>query len=226
MLIPATLIPLMLAAQIGLGAWVVWLETPALPVMIHLTFAMIILGMLNWITVLAGPDLTGTESGARSIARPSGFCALVYGTTAAVFLLVLVGAYVRASGAGWACVGFPGCNGLALPFGSSPAVDLHLAHRLLAYVVAGLVFATAWQARRAYPAVVRLANVLVVLVLVQIGIGVTAVLGGPGWVVQSAHVAGAAAVWSMAVALAGRTWRAGRTDERQSMPDGRPTGDE
>src|SRR5919202_519313 len=68
----------------------------------------------------------------------------------AIFVLLVVGAFLLATGAGYACVGFPGCNGAALPFGSSRLVDLHLTHRLLAYLVAGLVVAVLVQAWRGW----------------------------------------------------------------------------
>ena len=52
-MIPATAVPIMLAAQILLGAWVVWLETPALVVMVHLSFAFVILAFVLWVNIAA-----------------------------------------------------------------------------------------------------------------------------------------------------------------------------
>ena len=56
---------------------------------------------------------------------------------------------MRAVGASWACQGtFPDCNGLgALPFGRDPLADIQLYHRLLSYVLLGLVL---WLAVEAY----------------------------------------------------------------------------
>ena len=51
--VPATAVPIMLAVQIGLGAWVVWLETPALTVMVHLSFAFVILAFVLWVNIAA-----------------------------------------------------------------------------------------------------------------------------------------------------------------------------
>jgi protoheme IX farnesyltransferase len=219
LIVPATIVPLLLAVQIGLGRVVVLLDLPTMVVMVHLIFAQIILALLVWVAVVAGsagvpPAAVRAHSERPSSQAVSRFSALVWTTTAATFGLLLIGAYVRASGAGWACIGFPGCNGQALPFGVSPLTDLHLTHRLAGYAVAILVGATAWSARRLVdvePAIPRLAAGLVGLVLAQIGIGAVAVSVGPGAVVQSAHVAGATAVWATAVALAALTWRASRS---------------
>ena len=45
----------MLAIQIPLGAVVVWLELPAFVVLVHLGFAMLILGTMVWLAAWAAP---------------------------------------------------------------------------------------------------------------------------------------------------------------------------
>ncbi|HYU18944.1 MAG TPA: heme o synthase [Chloroflexota bacterium] len=223
--VPATLAPLLLAVEIGLGAVVVLLELPALAVLVHLGFAMLILGLVIWTAISASPSPWGAGTPSprpreahlfreARLFSPSGresFPILVALTTAGTFLLVLIGALVRADGAGWACVGFPGCNGQALPFGSSPLVDLQLTHRLAAYVVAGLAFATAWKARRESLEIRLVAALVAISIVLQGAIGALAVMLGPSPLVQTAHVAGATAVWALVVVLAGLTWRSDRT---------------
>ena len=249
--IPATLVPVMLAIQIGLGAWVVWLETPALTVMVHLSFAFVILAFVLWVNIAArvaangglalavdGPDSAhGVDP-----RRLNGYWRLVLLTTAVTYLLLVVGGLMRALGAGWVCSGFPLCNGQVLPFGSSGMVDLHLTHRLLAYVVAGLIGWIAWKTSRTpgLPlAMKRVAYSLIVIVVAQITIGAVAVVVGPAlvaqsvvaaqgspvsasaagvpvatplWIIQTLHVAGASAVWSMMVVLMSMTWHARRPE--------------
>jgi heme A synthase len=213
-LVPATLAPVLLAVQIVLGAIVVRLELPTMVVLVHLTFALIILGLLVWAAVGAGPaprargagplqppQFWGGEAGRRR----RRFVGLVHATTTLLFVLLVVGAYVRATGAGYACVGFPDCNGHLLPFGSGPLVDVHLLHRLLAYAVAGLVavvLVQAWRSWRWLPAIPLTATALAALVVVQIAIGAIAVSTGLPVLVRGLHVAGAAAVWACAVTLA------------------------
>ena len=222
-IVPATAVPLLLAAQIILGAWVVWLETPSLVVMVHFSFALIILAFVLWVNVSAraasDQDLVPTPPGRDPAtlgairARLTMFWRLSVATMLATFGLLLVGALTRALGAGWVCVGWPGCNGQALPFGTSPLVDLHLTHRLVAYLVTGLIVGCAVVASKtpALPAAVkRVAYTLVVVVLAQAVIGIVAVLEGPSWFIQTLHVAGASAVWSMVVVLVSMAWHTRR----------------
>jgi protoheme IX farnesyltransferase len=246
---PATAVPIILAAQILLGAWVVWLETPALVVMVHLSFAFVILAFVLWVNIsarvaanggLAVAD-DGPGSGARiSRASLTGYWRLVLVLTGFTYLLLVVGGFMRALGAGWVCNGFPLCNGQLAPFGSSPLIDIHLTHRLLGFVVGALICWIAWKSARTPglpPAMVRVAFSLVVIVLAQITIGAVAVIIGPSlvmqsiqsgvaisasaagapvaaelWIIQTLHVAGASAVWSMVVVLLAMTWHARRLE--------------
>src|SRR5215217_1868742 len=254
--IPATAVPIMLAAQIILGAWVVWLDTQTLAVMVHLSFAFVIMAFVLWVNIAARVAANGglalaedgprTGSGIDRVDRASldGYWRLVLALTAVTYLLLVVGGFTRALGAGWVCSGFPLCNGQFAPFGSSGLVDLHLTHRLLGFVVAGLIGWTAWKTAKTPglpPAMVRVAYSLVVIVLAQITIGAVAVVVGPSlvlqsiqngiasgvpvsasaagvpvaaplWIIQTLHVAGASAVWSMVVVLMAMTWHARRPE--------------
>jgi heme o synthase len=217
LVVPATLAPLLLPVQIMLGAVVVWLELPALVVLVHLGMAMVILAFIVWVAVAAGPNPVRPDP--RMLQKLEALGRLSWILAGMTFALVLIGAYVRANGAGWVCAGFPECNGQALPFGTNRLIDLHLTHRVMAYAVAGLAIVTAWRAREVaglMPSLRRAATALVGLVFIQIGIGATAVLAGPSALVQSAHVAGAAAVWAMAVALAAMIERSRRVEAEVS----------
>src|SRR6266540_5797126 len=57
--VPATLAPLLLAVEIGLGAVLVLLELPALAVLVHLGFAMLILGLVIWVAINSAPSPWG-----------------------------------------------------------------------------------------------------------------------------------------------------------------------
>ncbi|MFN8632801.1 MAG: heme o synthase [Chloroflexota bacterium] len=246
---PATAVPIMLAAQITLGAWVVWLDTQTLAVMVHLSFAFVIMGFVLWVNIAArvaangGLALAddGPSSGVRlTRASLAGYWRLVLTLTGVTYLLLIVGGFTRAFGAGWVCSGFPLCNGQLAPFGSSPLVDLHLTHRLLGFVVAALIFWLAWKTSKMSglpPALKRVAYSLVAILIAQITIGAVAVVVGPAlvmqqvqgmqnasasaagnpvaaplWILQTLHVAGASAVWSMVVVLLAMTWHARRPE--------------
>ena len=59
--LPAAIVPLLLIVQIGLGAITVLLELPPSIVLVHLVFAMTILGLLVWMSVAAGPPVPVTD---------------------------------------------------------------------------------------------------------------------------------------------------------------------
>src|SRR5215216_1825061 len=76
--------------HIVIGAWVVWLETPALVVMIHLSFAFVIMAFVLWVNIAARVAANGglalAEDGPHAVSRPSraslsGYWWLVLGLT-------------------------------------------------------------------------------------------------------------------------------------------------
>ena len=138
-------IPPLLLAQILLGAVTVALELPPMIVLVHLGMALIIIGLLITLSVrLHRPAIaTSEDAGRRRLVR------IAAGGVGSVYLLALTGAYTRASGASFACAGFPTCNGAFLPFGSGPGVDIHLMHRLLAFAVAAHLTVVVLRTRRA-----------------------------------------------------------------------------
>jgi heme A synthase len=201
-LVPAVLAPLLLALQIPLGAVVVLLELAPMAVLVHLAMAMLILALLVWLVVVGGAPTTRTGL-ARCRSR---FQWLVWATVAAVLLLVLIGAYVRSSGGGWACPSFPSCNdGELLPLNGGPLVQIQLLHRGAASLVGVLVLVIAieaWRTQRHIPPVIAATAALAIALVVQVGIGGATVLGGLPAALRGLHVAGAAGVWVSAVALA------------------------
>jgi cytochrome c oxidase assembly protein subunit 15 len=198
-LVPALALPALLAIQIALGALVVRLELDPLAVLIHLGFALLILGGMVWLTVLEARD-EKVVAHARPLVRPFAVLAVL------TFALIVAGGVTRASGASGACRAFPGCDAPteALTSIGDPAllVAVHHTHRGLAYLTAISVAAMATLVWRSRTGVTRLAaGALVVAVAVQISIGAFAVnLGLPAFL-RGAHVAGAAAVWATTVAL-------------------------
>jgi cytochrome c oxidase assembly protein subunit 15 len=215
---------ILLIAQILLGALTVALELSPPVVTIHLGMALLLFGGLVWLAVEAflGFNRQGTRDGNGSMAAPPTALVrrgdaqqarrhyyvklqpLLVVAVAAVYMLMLIGAFVRATGASWACVGFPACNGQALPFGMHPLTDLHLVHRLTAYAVATYLAGTVvgiWRTPLA-PRGLRLAALAVgACTVAQIAVGAGMVSTGVPALAQALHVAGAAALWASVVAL-------------------------
>jgi heme a synthase len=118
--------------------------------------------------------------------------ALRWTTGAALVLtygLIVLGAWVRATGSGLACPDWPTCYGHWLPLpGDIPAevgysyaqVMLEWLHRLIAGAILGplilLIGLLGWQARGAKPRMPAYAGVLIVLLLIQAGLGGLTVL--------------------------------------------------
>lgn len=109
---------------------------------------------------------------------------------------LILGAMVRAQGAGWACTGFPSCNGQGLlPFGrGSGLLDLNLAHRAASYgalIISGVLVWLAWSAADDGP--LRRGAALLAM-----GLGTSAVAGGLGaMLTMPAELSGAHTVGSL-----------------------------
>ena len=138
-------------------------------------------------------------------ARASGFPALSLATTLATYLLIAVGALVRAAGAGLGCPDWPRCFGqwvpptsaAELPAGFDQALFdpvntwLEYVNRLVGVVIGFLIFATlisAWRHHRKVPQIFWPATAAFVLVGVEGWLGGQVVAHGlhPG--VLTAHM--------------------------------------
>jgi len=173
----------LLAIQIALGAVTVKLSLPPWTVILHLGTAMLLLATL--LTVARGLRPTpGASPG-----KLEGALLLL------TFVTVLLGALVANLGAATACLGFPLCNGQLMPDGNYTQY-IHWTHRLFAYTLFAVTLWWAQRTRRRGPAIVF------ALVMLQLTVGATMVLLGLPRVLQAAHVAVGAAVWSAVVLAA------------------------
>jgi len=166
----------LLAIQITLGAITVKLSLPPWTVILHLGTAMLLLATLLIAATGASPRL-----------RP-GLGALLLLT----FVTVLLGALTANLGAASACLGFPLCNGQVVPDGNYTQ-HIHWTHRVFAYTLFAATLWWAQRTRRRGPAIVF------ALVMLQLTVGATMVLLALPPILQAAHVAVGAAVWSAVV---------------------------
>lgn len=176
----------------------------------HLGLAFALLGMLLWIGLDVRRD-RGDEARAKtSLARPA--LALV----ALVFTMVLSGAFVAGTHAGFAFNTFPLMAGSLIP-GGLFAIDpwwrnpfenivlVQLDHRLLAYAVSGAVIAMWLRVRRSEGLPVRArraGSALLGALGLQVSLGITTLLLVVPVPLAAAHQAGAVVLFSVAVWLA------------------------
>ena len=186
----------LLPFQAVLGAIAVWLELPGWVVAFHFVVGMLFFGTIVYTAAAAW----------RQTTRPAtpGFERLAWGTVLVGLALISVGATVVALDADTACgKQWPACNGGFIAGGGH--ADIQIAHRLLAYAVAGLALALLVLALRGRGP--RLTGSLPILaVSVQMIFGILIVVaGGEGRtheILLGLHVGGSGAVWAALVALA------------------------
>jgi len=194
---PATLALVLLVAQVLLGAITVKLSLPPWVVITHLANAMVLLAVLL-VTALRAGD--ASSPGSRHSAHP-----LILGTAALGYVVILVGANVANLHAGLLCLGFPLCNGALIP-PAAPLASLPWAHRMLAFILLGLVLAVTIRLRAGRSPderrLGRYAAVVLAITLTQIGVGAAMVLGllPPG--LRAAHLLVGTLLWAALVLLA------------------------
>lgn len=194
--------------QIVLGAITVKLRLPGYVIMVHLANALVLLGALVFVAVVANTSGTAHPLRPRSDRR----VAITALAAAATYVLVLSGALVVANGAGGACSAWPLCgNGFQLAAGD--AATFNVGHRIVAGLVVLLVARAMLVTRRSHPGRpgVRAATGLAGLLLVaQVAAGAAVVELHLPPVARGIHLALASALWAtvVLVALLGRTGEA------------------
>ncbi|HYC22609.1 MAG TPA: COX15/CtaA family protein [Candidatus Bathyarchaeia archaeon] len=140
---------------------------------------------------------------------------LAIATTAILYAQILLGAWMRHSGAGLAIPDFPLAFGRVLPVLESPAVRIHFAHRVgaLAVTVAiAALLAEVVRSGRETPEVARPTYLLAGLLVAQITLGALTIWSAKAVLPTTAHVAVGALMLMLAVRIslqAGRIERLG-----------------
>jgi heme A synthase len=201
---PVLLAALLLVVQSLLGAITVWLKLPAAVVVVHLANAMALLAALCVAALRAQRAVAGPPAPASGAAWRS---AVVAAVMAAVTLLL--GALTANLGAGFACSGFPLCNGRLWPSAGGGLAHIHWMHRLIAYGLFLHVIGMVARARgRHEPEGFAMVLWLVLgLLVAHVTVAAIMVLQHLPMPLRVVHAALGALVW---VALVGLVWIAAR----------------
>lgn len=182
----AWLLPGLLVVQIALGGITVLLKLPHLISTAHLVNALLILAGLIVLARGLPAHAGGGDDRLRRLARVGLIALLVQ---------LALGGYVRHSGAGLACPDFPLCSGDLLP--TQWLAGVHWVHRWLGVLLLGLFVHLAVAGRMTgQSGATRLVGVLALL---QVALGVAAVLLQLTPVVRAAHAAVGYALWAVLV---------------------------
>lgn len=187
-----------LVIQSVLGGLAVLYRLPDAISVSHLALAFGFLALLTFMAARADE----ASPGRRGPAQPAARAGWIMGC--AVFVQSVAGALVRHMDAGVACPDVPLCLGRLLPPLDHPLVQVHYLHRVLAVVVAAVVWRQAWlvRARSAEALPRRVASAAAGLVLLQVGVGLASVALRLDPMVVSLHTLLAAVLIALAVALA------------------------
>jgi cytochrome c oxidase assembly protein subunit 15 len=185
--------------QAVLGAIVVKMELEAVSVVLHLFTAMLLLGLLVYITLAAFAVSGRSAPSNMSISNQAGFAA------SCVLLLLLIGSYVSGRGAGNVFNDWPLMNGRLVPDLSFQLAALHFLHRLLALIVGIVVAVVAVRVirrKQELPLQTELMHSAMGLFALEILIGALNVWTNLNAAAVTAHLLVGALIWACLVGTA------------------------
>ncbi len=178
------------AVQVLLGAWTVEVSNSPYSVVLHWGAAMLFIGGLVALAVLAfrrpRPGIDNLRWSVRGAALAT--------TAFAAFVTMLAGADVSSSGAGLACVSLPLCDGTTAPYGW--AQMLQNVHRIAAGTFFAIAVVSTYVVVVRGALVVRIATTIAFALLVfQVMLGMANVAWELPTVLRELHAANATAVF-------------------------------
>ena len=194
--VPASVALIMLVTQALLGGSTVLNELPGAVVSAHLAVGEALLACLILLTVVAfrGPLVIAFS---RIVGgRRDRFPLLILAAAVGVYALLMSGSYVTITGATFACVEWPLCQGELFPAQRLPAI--HMGHRLLVVIVGLFVMFTLMQGSRKgrWPKPVRILSMAVAtLFIAQVMIGAATIWLTFPQEYRALHLAVGTAVW-------------------------------
>jgi heme o synthase len=201
---PAVLAFPLVMAQAGLGAVVVATDLNAWWVTAHFVVALLLIADVTYVAASGAAMAAGTHDGSAVNGTDRSFSRLALVTASVVGLLLLIGTFVRASGAQLVFTDWPLMDGRLVPTLGGAATAMFL-HRMLAAIAMLLVLWTAIRARAGndrHPLLVRLSTAALALFAIQIVVGAANVWTRLRLWAVVAHVALSVLIWATVVVLA------------------------
>jgi protoheme IX farnesyltransferase len=193
---PAGLALTLLVVQVVLGAITVKLELPPEVVILHLTNAMLLLGVILVGALRTGePRVVTSETGPPNPHRVPVTIAAAFG-----LVVVLMGALVANYHAGFVCQGFPLCSGSLLP-PRTPFGAIHWMHRVAAFGFLAYLGWLVMRLKRDRSPLLTSAVMVLLLVIAQVGIAAAMVLNLLPTGLRTLHLLMGTAIWSALVIL-------------------------
>ena len=186
--------------QALLGALTVWKLLDPSIVSGHLAVALLLFAVLLTIALVARHESL-LAAAAEVSSRPPGLLALFSGAAVFVWVQSVLGGMVSTNHASLACPDWPACNGQWFP-PLAGLVGLHVAHRYGAYALTLFMIVVAVRAQGVADAAVRrISALLLAFTIGQVVLGVCNVLlGVPVWL-SAMHLANAATLLALALAV-------------------------
>ena len=188
--------------QGALGAITVAYKLPTAVSIGHLMLALVYFSTLIYLVWSTRSETSSAERGRVDL---GGARTWVAAAAVAVLAQIILGGLVRHTGGALAGLDLPLCEGSILPSADAPTpLMVHMLHRIGGIIVGLVVIAASamvYRKARGWPAVRALALIAPVLVVLQISLGVLTILSFRATAVAVAHFGGAAALWTVFVAM-------------------------
>ncbi len=206
-----TAIAALVVFQALLGMWTVTLQLKPVVVMAHLLGGFTTLALLWWLFLRTSAMGTRLAAGFREVPETMTPRLIAVVSLVVLYAQIALGGWTSANYAALACTDFPTCQSVWWPamdfeegfvlwrglgvnyeFGvldSAARTAIHMAHRLGALVTAGwLLFVSIYFMKGAGgPAARRVAGALAVLLIVQLGLGITNIVAALPLAIAVAH---------------------------------------